>query len=339
VTEHPPWYVPAVSARSAPDPTWRLLWRRWPGRVTRLALGLLPLLWLFRWIRPHEVAANARRAGMIAMTSAFAIQMVSQLFVVERWRSLLVAYGADRARLPNRSTLLRHVFVGLYYAVLPTGVVGDALRARRVSDCLPSPSSAYVVVFVERVAALAALLLVAAVTAWLVPSGPDGAVLYALNVGLVLALVLASASLVLPQFTRQYPRVGTLLERVPIVGSALARIPAAQSLGGLARAVAFSVATQVLVIVSVAMLIAPLDAAATPAVCARVVPAIVLVTTVPLTPGGVGQREVAFVELFRAAGVVPASALAASLLTFGLVVGLALVGGVVLLVERVSQKP
>lgn len=319
---------------SAPESSWRTAWQGWPGRVFRLVLALLPLAWLFHWIDPDAVLSSAAHVGATSLLAALSVQILSQVFVAARWRALLASYGADPARLPPLGVLMRHVFVGLYFSVLPSGIVGDAMRAQRVSHCLPSVAISYVVVFVERLAALVGLLVVAAVTASFAPEMFGGPVARALSIGLVLSSALALVGFALPQATRRIPSLATTLERIPLVGRTLARIPPAENLAGPIWAVVHSIATQILVIVTVALLLRRLDVNASFATCARVVPAIVLVTSIPLTPGGVGQREIAFVEFFRPTGVAPAHALAASLLTFALVIALALLGGVVLLVER-----
>jgi uncharacterized membrane protein YbhN (UPF0104 family) len=65
-----------------------------------------------------------------------------------------------------------------------------------------------------------------------------------------------------------------------------------------------------------------------------VVPAVVLFTYLPITPGGVGQREVVAVHLFSLARVPPSAAAAASLLLFALFLALGVLGGLCLVLER-----
>ncbi len=67
---------------------------------------------------------------------------------------------------------------------------------------------------------------------------------------------------------------------------------------------------------------------------ARVVPAIILTTYVPLTPGGLGQRELVFKYMFGLVGVAPDAAVATSLLFFAMLMGLSALGGMCLLAER-----
>ncbi len=69
-------------------------------------------------------------------------------------------------------------------------------------------------------------------------------------------------------------------------------------------------------------------------VCARVVPAVILTTYIPLTPGGLGQREVVFRYMFGLVGVAPDAAVATSLLFFAMLMALAAMGGLCLLAER-----
>ncbi len=69
--------------------------------------------------------------------------------------------------------------------------------------------------------------------------------------------------------------------------------------------------------------------------CAPEVPAAILFTYVQLTPGGLGQREAAYVYHYGLAGVAASVATTTSLLVFSAAMTLAGVGGLCPLAERI----
>lgn len=330
--------VPASSASSVAGAAWwfrvRRAWSGWPGRVVRWCLAVLPFVWLSRQIDASLVVARAVQVGPWGLSLALSMGFASLCIGALRWRVLLLAYGADRSRLPGVLTLLRHNMVGHYFSVLPTGMAGEAVRGYRVARYFPTGAMSYLVLFVERITGLLGLLFIALVAAVFSPSLRAGPVAFAMNAGVSLAFVLGLVVFVLPQLGARVPRVKTCMTRVPVVGALLAQLPAARDVSGLLVAVVLSVLTQLSMVMMAAALITPLSSAATLVACARVVPAIILVTYIPLTPGGLGQREAAFVHFFSLVHVEREAALAASLLFFAVTLALSLLGGLVLLYER-----
>lgn len=306
----------------------------WPGRLIGLALAVLPLLWLSRQIHWRDVASSVARIGPRNLLLSCLCQIGAIFVGAVRWRVLLRSYGADPRKLPTTLELFRHAMVGVYFAVLPSGFVGEAVRGIRVAHCLPSPSTSYVVILVERIAGLTGLLILAGVGALALPGDGHRAIAFAMNLAVAASVGLLFVAFVLPQFANRMPRVSDFVKRVPIAGPILAKIPAAVDLRGPALSVLLSLGTQGLAILVVAALIGPLDAHATIRACMSVVPVIILVTYIPLTPGGLGQREVAFVYFFALIGVGGANAVAASLALFVVSTSMALVGGLILIYER-----
>jgi len=308
----------------------------------RFALAVLPILWLVRVVHWRDVGARAAQVGArgiaLSALAAFGSLCVGAL----RWRVMLGTYGADPAKVPGVFTLLRHNVVGQYFSVLPTGIAGEFVRGFRVQHCLPRASTSYVLLFVERIAGLLGLVLVAGLGAIYSPSGRSDVLARTMNVGVVLAIGLVALMFVLPQLRSRSASVARFIQRLPIVGRPLSAIPAPNGILGPIAAVFLSIASQLCVVGTAAALIAPLAPQATLGVCARVVPAIILVTYIPVTPGALGQREIAFVQFFGREGVDPAAAVAASILMFSVMLLLSLVGGIVLALERawgVSTSP
>jgi hypothetical protein len=155
-----------------------------------------------------------------------------------------------------------------------------------------------------------------------------------LELGLLAALGFSAVMLATPWAVARWPSLRALLARVPVLGTIALRVPAARSMARLGGSVLQSVLIQGLVVLSVSLLVRPLAPAVTLLVCARVVPAVILTTYIPLTPGGLGQRELVFRYMFGLVGVAPDAAVATSLLFFAMLMALAAIGGVCLLAER-----
>jgi uncharacterized membrane protein YbhN (UPF0104 family) len=282
-----------------------------------------------------DVGERALAIGPLWLAIAFASSFASLCIGAVRWRVMLRSYGADLSKLPAWSTLLRHNLVGQYFFVLPSGMAGEAVRGWRVAQSLPGGAAAsYVLILVERIVGLLGLIAIAAAAAISSPEARGGAIGRAMSAGLVIALGLGAMAFVLPHLAARSERVHAMIARVPWIGPIVARLPVTRGVWGVLAALALSVSSQAATTMSIVALITPIVPRDALATCARVAPAIVLTTTVPITPGAVGQREAAFVKFFGLAHVDPAAATAASLLSFAVALLLSVVGGLVLLYER-----
>lgn len=329
----------SVAPQSPPKPpsAVRRAWEGWPGRLLRLAIAALPLYWLFRRLAWRDVLHQATAVGPLGIATAFGCVFASVAIGAFRWGVVLRAYGATS--LPPLSTMLRHNLVGLWFNLLPSGVAGDAVRGHRVRAAAGGLATSYTVLFVERVSGLLGLCLIAGVSALSPVSLRSDAVSWTLGLGLLGATGLSLVLLLVPYAVARRPEWRPLIERVPVAGAVLLKVPPARSLRGPLLSVLLSVLTQGALVLCVYCLLSPLSRAATIGVCARVVPAIILVTYIPITPGGLGQREAAFTGLFGLAGVPAEMAVAASLLYFAELVGVSALGGVCLAAERLAREP
>lgn len=312
----------------------RRAWEGWPGRLLRLGIAALPLYWLFRRLDWREVLREAVAVGPLGIAAAFGCVLLSVAVGAFRWGVVLRAYGATD--LPPLTTMLRHNLVGLWFNLLPSGVAGDAVRGHRVRDVAGGLATSYTVLFVERVSGLLGLCLIAAASSLSSVSLRSNAVSWTLGLGVLGAAGLSLVLLLVPYAAARRPEWRSLLTRVPVLGAVLVKVPPARSLRGPMVSVLLSVLTQGALVLCVYCLLSPLSAAATLGVCARVVPAIILVTYVPITPGGLGQREAAFTALFGLAGVPGTMAVAASLLYFAEIVGVSVLGGLCIAAERMA---
>jgi glycosyltransferase 2 family protein len=330
--------VISTESENIPQPSaLKTAWNGWPGRIVRLALALLPLIWLTRKVEWASVVLRAKEVGVQGLVLSLVGLVISISLGAVRWANVMRAYGATRT--PPFPVLFKDYLIGLYFNVIPSGVAGDAVRAHRHREVVGDMTASFTVTFIERIAGLLGLCVVA-VIGFVSASGAtrDDFVAQVLELGLLGALVLSVIVLLTPWVLSRSPVLRQGVGNIPVLGAVLLRVPMAKVPWRLALAVAQSVGTQAFIVTCIASLVIPLAPHMTLMVCARVVPAIILTTYVPLTPGGIGQREVVFRYMFGLVGVAGDVAVAVSLLFFAELMTLSGVGGLFLLAERIAAK-
>jgi len=296
----------------------------------KICVSLLLFGYLGSLMRGPALAAAFGRATAPHFALAVAFGLCALSVGAARWSSLLMAYGAPK-RLPF-ARLLRLYFIGFFYNFLPGAVGGDVIRgvATRESFGARGSTAAIAVVFVERVLGLTALLFITATMALLRPAQGVQSVLPWSIVGLALS---GGAVLTISLAHRVAPRLPGF------AGRFAARLPAIVAPRPFALALLLSFGTQALVALAAHAILVEIAPQVTLADSLALVPLASAAAFFPLTPGGAGAREGAFVWLFTAIGVAREDALAASLLVLGANLVLAVIGGVVQLRTPRSAAP
>ncbi len=266
--------------------------------------------WVALRLRPGEAVDSLRNLHAAQGLLAVCAMLSSAAFASIRWRMLLG--DGDLARptaVEAFRTLLEAGFVGL----LPTGLAGDVLRASRVGSTDGRTTAVVWLLVYERVVGLVGLALVA--------SASIVAKHLAADVGVTSSEIALAAPgavallIVLGSYAAPAPGGGE--------GSAVARLWRRP-----ARYIALSVGTQGCVVVAITTLLRGTAPGASIADLLVRAPVVILATFVPVTPAGVGQRELVFVSVFETAGVSAEAAVAASLAWFASGLVGAAVGGV-----------
>ncbi len=327
-----------------PTPRWQRARRFLAGPggfVLKALVAALPIVWIVRNVDLHKVAHHLAAADPLVLAGAYLVALCGPLLATLRWRLLLTAYGGTD--LPRLRTLLRHYLVGMYYAMLPTGVAGEALRGYRVRASLPDLWTSYAVVLVERVCGFAGLMILASVAAITADSARtstvQAALRLALGVSVTAAALFALFFLVAPARIARSERWRRGVLRVPVLGKLLARLPAPRSLAPVLVGVALSVLTQ-LVVIAYTFLVArgPAPHAGFGLFC-QVVPFIMLLSYIPITPAAIGQRDMVALYFFGLVSIPREAALTISFLAFLVVIAVAALGGLVHLFEPREPKP
>jgi len=305
-------------------------------RALELVVLLVPLAWLARTVDLRATLGELTTVRLEPLLLAALGIGVSVEVGVLRWRLLLEAYGSDRP--PSLPTLTRHNLASLYFNLLPGAVGGDLFRAYRVRDAAGGLATSLLVAFVDRLCGLVGLLLLVGLGALMGTGSPDPRVSALATSAVVLTSALALAVLLAPWLPARSPRLRALLERAPGPLAALGTLRPPRSAARLLLAVASSMVTQGAVVVALVCVLRAVLPTVSIGALLPVAPWVVLLIFAPLTPMGLGQRELVFVELWGLAGVPREAALGASILYLALGLLYALAGGATFAVERLRAR-
>ena len=298
----------------------------------QVVLCFVPLVWVALSVNLSEAVRLAASVGVWPISFALLCMLVSTALGALRWSILLRAYQGTAP--PSYLELLRHNLISLYFGLLPGGVGSEAVRAWRTRDAAAGLVRSAMIVFVDRLAGLIGLLLLAAIGGIL--GGPLKTVVVAklTTAAAVAAVVLSLVALGVPWIPLALPNVARWLESAPGFLRPLAGIRPPKQPARLLPAVALSTGTQGAIVAAYLPILLAVAPATDIAAALRVAPFVILLTFIPLTPLGLGQRELVFIGLWGAAGVSSAAAVAASMLVFVAGISMAMIGGLVLVFER-----
>lgn len=335
------------SAGGAPPSRWS---RR---RVASLLLKIAVLVALAAWVATGDAAdqlvETLRELPPGPLALAFAVGLLTLSFGGVRWRLIMQAFGGRP--LPPTQVLIRAYFVGQFYnSFVPGSIGGDIVRGVVSRGVFDSVSRSVMVVFLERFVGLASLIGVFAIGLYLGPELPGiGAygpyVFTAGAVGGVAVVGLGVAG-----------RVTRSLNGVPVVGAVvrfgaalIARLEARlgielrladlEHVPPLLWAALLAMAMHACGIAIFAVLSAALGFPIELLALLQIVPLAIIASMLPIAVAGLGPREAALVVMLGPLGISEGQALALSLSYWAVLMGLALIGGLIQLVWGIDLTP
>jgi uncharacterized protein (TIRG00374 family) len=294
---------------------------------------------LYLVLRSIDLSAFRERVASMNpawLALALLVYAAQQMIGVWRWDRLLRAQHIE----VERKKLAESIWVSMFFNnFLPSNIGGDVVRITDTAREAGSKTLATTVVLVDRAIGLTALMVVAAVGAfvlWLAGIYvPGSRWLWLSCIVLVLAAIFVIA---MPDF------VGHLLAPLralnkPWVTERAQRLEEAVMRFGKARGVvagAFGAAIVVqLAIVAFYLLTAKGLSVPLPTLLGAVlIPLSLAVQMAPISINGFGVREAVFAFFFGRFGLPPDAAVALSLVSTGMVMGLSLVGGLLFVKRR-----
>jgi len=300
-------------------------------KLLRIVFSIALISFVLSMTNLVELIAVLKSVNVWWIVVALLLEFLRVLICSCRWRVLLSAKGI-RSSL---GSLVSFYFVGNFFnMLLPTALGGDAMRAYKSANYTGKTADSITSVLVERILDFVALFVICWISLaisgleWL--KGTDTLLIVScLSGALLLLLVL--------MFNRRLMQKITSLGRLIKWWDAEARLKAffnslhellhyKRSLG---IAFGISLIYQFAGIVSPFLLSLALDLKVPFSFFLVVMPVICVITMIPISIGGLGVREGAFVFFFAQQGITTESALALSLLYLGLNLALALVGGII----------
>jgi uncharacterized membrane protein YbhN (UPF0104 family) len=291
--------------------------------ILRVAVSAGLIVWALHRAPLGEVGEALRSADARFVLAALALAPLGCWASVARWRLLIRSQGGDAPF----GFLVRSFLVGVFFNnLLPSTIGGDTVRAIDTARSGVGRASAITIVVVDRFVGLLALMLFAGAgllfSGRLVDRIPD---LYGWVAGGAVVLGVVAAVLFLPS------RLG---ERLPAVfafqGKGLV----------LAKAFAYSLALQALVVLNAWLLAKALRVPIPLATFFLIVPFAVFLMMIPVSINAIGVRENVWAFFFAAFGIAASKAVALAWLDYGLVLLQAVAGGILyVLCSKVSPSP
>lgn len=330
-TSPPDLAAPPPEPAAAPK---RPLLPAWLSMTLRIALVVALLYWIFQKVDFVEFAHTLRHADARFLALAALAIVLSQFTAAWRWFRLLKAAGSTWSWAQSLAVYGAGLFLGLF---IPTGVGGDVYRVARVRSSGTGLARGTATILLERAIGLLALLMLGTGFIAANPATRPWAALFGLG---AIAGLAGLAALWIPGGVDWVARV---LERLPVHGlghrfrkafpdEAMSRLHDA-----IPGTVALSLANHSWLLLVNVLLARGLGLGLTWTTVCAAVPLVLLAAQIPITPGGAGIREAAYVYFFGRVGVQEGPALALALSWFALLVFVSLLGAFGLLAEPKSR--
>lgn len=310
--------------------------RRFAGFALKLGISAGILVWLFQQTDLTDVLARARAANPVLLLVALGIFGIIVLISSWRWRLLLHAIQVEA---PIRR-LANSWLVALFFNnFLPSNIGGDVVRVADTASLAGSRTVAAAVVLVDRAMGLAALLVVAALGAWLATAAgiavPARDYLWLAAFGCVVAGLptlyrpKVLAKLLAPIGALHPELVGTRVDRFLRAIEQISDHP-----WRVTQAILGAVAVQVLLVVYHIAIAQAIGVSLSLTMGLVIVPVSLVLQMAPVSVNGFGVREAVFTFFFTRLGLPVDAAIALSLLSAALLMLFSLSGGAVFLFRR-----
>jgi uncharacterized protein (TIRG00374 family) len=300
----------------------------------RTAVSVLVVLFLLSRVDVGSLKDSLTRARLSLVVLAFAILLVGLVVNAFRWQVFLKPLGLAL----SVSELIRLTFVGTFFnAFLPTGFGGDAYKSFMMGGEVASMSEPLATVFLDRLAGLVGLSLLAlAGSVARFGSGDRGPVTVAASLLSFAILMLSGLALRLAPGSKRRGASSRLGARVRTFARAFAT--AGRERQAVRRGALVGIASALLLVAVNALLAAALEITVPLSAFAGIVLIATLMTIVPLSINGLGFREGAYVWCLAAYGIGHEQALAFAVLVLAVTLASCAVGGIVYAVAGAERR-
>jgi glycosyltransferase 2 family protein len=302
----------------------------------KLGAGILLIILLLTFqVRPSDIGRQMAKSHLWWILAAGALHIIGLLISAYRWQLLL---AAQSVRAPMWDLLHSYLIGGFFNNFLPTRVGGDIYRmvdSQKYSGTLLRP---FAVIVVERLSGVYALLLIGITAVVFYPRFEEVKLLALALFGLAVAGVLT----ILLFYGSEW--FGGLLKRVAakfperFSSKLLSLFDAfwyfSRSRSVMVGALLLGLLLQANVILYYYFIARGTNLPLTFQEAAIVMPILICIQLLPLTPNGIGVREFSYIYLLAPFGVTRALAVAFSLWDYILTFFYGFIGGVLYLLKK-----
>lgn len=301
----------------------------------KIAITTLLFVYIFRKIDFHEFGATLSRASIGILIAGFIVLWLGHYICIFRWRMLM------RPLMPvlSLSNLFGIYCIGLFFNLaFPTLIGGDVVKmyyAGKPSKCF---SQSFAATFLDRDAGMLAMMIIACVVILMHPVAVPGISISFIIWSVFAAFVLGNVAIFAPNCHRmltaflhrlRLPKIATKVDMISSAFQIMGKHPTL-----LLGALSISFVNQLLVFAVTWIMALGLHLNVSPTYFLIFVPVITLISMIPISLNGMGLREYAFMSLFSAVGVLPASCIALGLLSSIATILSSLPGGVIYIFFR-----
>ncbi len=301
----------------------------------KLAVTVILFGYVFEKIDFHQFGATLKNARLDILLAGFLVIWIAHYICIYRWRMLM------RPLMPILSlTQLFGIYcIGLFFNLtFPTAVGGDVVKMYYAGKPSKAYAQSFAATFLDRDAGMLAMMMIACVAIIIHPVALPGIHVPLIIWGVSALFVAGNIAVFAPYFHRKltdflhWMRLAKIAKKVDTISGAFQIMGKHQ--GVLLSSLLISFVNQLLVIAVTWIMALGLRLNISFPWFLIFIPVITLVQMIPISVGGMGLRESAFMSLFGAIGVAPASCLALGLLSSIVIILSSLPGGIVYMFFR-----
>jgi glycosyltransferase 2 family protein len=308
----------------------------------KIAVSLALYVYIFSKIDISHLWSILRDANFSYLAAAVIIYLGIQALSAHRWSILLRPLGMK----VGYGRLLQFYFLGMFFNfLLPTAIGGDVFRVYFLNKETRRLSDSTATVFVDRDLGMAALLLVAVVVATVAGTGFNGVALAPVFALILVAFVAANLAIFYRPTYNVLHRILALC-RMKKADERVERLyRSVNSYRGRWRLMGYGILVSLIVQIGCAFvnLLAATGIGMTTAHgwldYLVFIPAIGLISMVPISLNGMGWREISYIVLFKSVGATEPQAAALAFLWLGVLIATSLPGGVIYMMRANESKP
>lgn len=304
--------------------------RRLLFSLLRILVSLGLLAFLLTKVGMRETWETLRGTDLRYFLAALAIYLVSMVLKSYRWQILL---RAQRVETPLPKLVSLYLIGTFFNQVLPTGFGGDAVRIYEFAHYSKRLAISITTVVVDRFTGLLVLFAMASlalVFSYQLVAPEVRAVIVFVFLGSLFVTWVFSQRVIWQRLTR-LPLLSSLAQRGKV--RELYESAQAYTLGPFARALAVSLALNILIMVTNYLAALSLGMQISFIYLLLFIPIISFLLVLPISFSGLGIREGGYVYLFTQVGVPSSLALALSLCIYSMILVTGLIGGLLYAVE------